>query len=303
MKIKTIMSIIAVFLLLSLSSQAIEYYIDENIYLDNTGSASITGEANIDLLKYIKPDKNVIKGETPELTLKKDRYWLFQYETEQNLSSIIIKLNLPKNTVINHIDTNLKINIENTDQGIQIKFLGSNKPLKIKLQYYMSDHPTKLIGEINNENGQEKAFYETVIILEGIIILIFIVMLIFILTRKKKKSVIAQKTKNKKTAKKHKSNKIKKKGEAEIDHEKITTIRPTLNETQLRILDALIERKGICSQSIIQHMTNIPKSSLSRNIDIMHKKNIIVKYYTGTRNNVKLHPSFYKGLFYKETEE
>jgi uncharacterized membrane protein len=71
---------------------------------------------------------------------------------------------------------------------------------------------------------------------------------------------------------------------------KIDLIKPTLNETQIKIIDALLEKKGESSQTALQYLAKIPKASLSRNVEILAQKEIIQKFFNGTSNYVKIHP-------------
>jgi len=262
---------------------SLEYYVDEDIELDRTGTASIIGETNIDILNYLKPVDDMIDGQTPELTEKKDKFWLFDYEHNETLSSILIDLYLPKHSTINYIDTNMQINIRTSERGILINFFGADKPLKIKVQYSLNDEDSKLVI---GQQGQEPVLPEqdnTLFLVSGLIILLVIIAILsynlYTLKRLVKMPV---------------EDEIEPKKSDEINHERINTVRPTLTETQIRIMDAILEKKGQCTQSVIHHMTNIPKSSLSRNIENLHRRNILVKFYNGTTNFVKLHPSFYK---------
>ena len=98
----------------------------------------------------------------------------------------------------------------------------------------------------------------------------------------------------KKLKKKDKKVKESKKSKQVIDEEKLKTIKLTLNENQLKILEALINKGGEASQTQLSYLTDVPKSSLSRNIELMSQKSVISKFYSGTSNYIKLHPSLYK---------
>ncbi|MFW5852874.1 MAG: helix-turn-helix transcriptional regulator [Nanoarchaeota archaeon] len=68
----------------------------------------------------------------------------------------------------------------------------------------------------------------------------------------------------------------------------------TLNENQLKIIEALLQKEGEASQTQILYLTGVPKSSLSRNLEILAQKQVISKFYNGTSNYIKIHPSLYK---------
>ncbi|MFP4423968.1 MAG: helix-turn-helix transcriptional regulator [Candidatus Woesearchaeota archaeon] len=84
--------------------------------------------------------------------------------------------------------------------------------------------------------------------------------------------------------------------EKDINHEKLDAIKITLNENQLKIIEALLQKDGEASQTQIQYLTGVPKSSLSRNLEILAQKQVISKFYNGTSNYLKIHPSLYKEI-------
>ena len=68
----------------------------------------------------------------------------------------------------------------------------------------------------------------------------------------------------------------------------------TLNETQLKIVDALLDQDGECSQTKLRHLTGIPKASLSRNLELLSQKHVVSKFYNGTSNYIKVHVGLYE---------
>jgi uncharacterized membrane protein len=61
------------------------------------------------------------------------------------------------------------------------------------------------------------------------------------------------------------------------NYEKIKIIKKTLAESQEKIVDLLIDAKGELIQKQLQHRSGLPKATLSRNIDVLLKKGIIIK--------------------------
>ena len=232
----------------------ISYYIDEKITISENGDAYIKGTTNVDLLADVHPVNENIDGRTSELTSKKAKYWLFSYDSKSNLSASYIQVSLPKGAVINYIKSSLSINLATNNDIITATFFGENKQAGITIQYSLSKTSSFLLGLIPG--------------LIAVIVVVLAVSLIFLLPKKK----IKQK----------------------IDENKLSAIKPTLNETQIKIIDALLEKKGEASQTAIMYMTNIPKSSLSRNVEILSQKELIQKFYNGTSNYIKLHPSLRK---------
>lgn len=254
--------ILLIFIVLASAAHGIEYYLDEEIIIDRDGSAYISGTTNMDILSGLKPTDDKIAGSTQELTNKKGPYWLFSYNSAYNVSNFIIQLVLPENVKINHIGSKSKVNIDTEDNHQVITFIGENKPLDIKVQYSFKE--SQKSGEFSG------------LLLIIILVLIILVAGVLILVIKNIKKTPKKKTKH------------------ELDEEKIKTIKLTLNDNQLKILEALIEKKGEASQTQLMYLTGIAKSSLSRNIELMTQKNVLSKFYSGTSNYIKIHPALYQ---------
>lgn len=248
-----LLSLLILTLLLIPFTYSLDIYIDEEITIDNKGDAEIIGSTNLDFLKDIKPINEKIEGSTPELTTKEGKYWIFSYNSKENVSASFIKVSLPKGAVINHIKSGLLVNIATGNDVITATFFGEDKVADIQIQYSMSD----------------KEFLE-ISALPWLVILSLIALatitMVF-LSNKKKLS---------------------------INTMKLSEIKTTLNETQIKIIDALLEKKGQSSQTAIQYMSGIPKASLSRNVELLAQKEIIQKFYNGTSNHIKIHPKFKK---------
>ncbi|MBN1503403.1 hypothetical protein JW930_07730 [Candidatus Woesearchaeota archaeon] len=69
-----------------------------------------------------------------------------------------------------------------------------------------------------------------------------------------------------------------------VDSKKTDLIRKTLTQNQLLIFNILIQAKEPITQKQLLHRTQLPKSTLSRNLDIMEKKNILKKQSRGMVN-------------------
>ncbi len=243
---------ILILLILIPFTYSLEYYLDEEITLKDNGDSEIKGTTNVDFLTEIHPINDNIEGITPELTTKEGKYWLFLYDSKENLSASFIKISLPKGAVINHIKSQLSVNIATDNDVITATFFGDNEPVTIQIQYSLSN---KEILDISLLHW-----------------LIFISLIAVVAI------AVVYLSKNK----------------VRIDTKKLYTIKSTLNETQIKIIDTLLEKKGQASQTAIQYMTGIPKASLSRNIELLAQKEIIQKFYNGTSNHIKLHPSMKK---------
>lgn len=266
--------IIPLFILLLLSSFAYaDYYIDEDILIENDGTAYVKGTSNLDILSIIDAEDEVIEGYTQELTLKQGLLWKFVYKTDQNLSIYDINVILPEFAEIQSVESDAKVSIRASNNRQIINFKGKGEPMDIEVGYVLPNS--------KQEKEPDYTFYYLVIAL-----ILGISIGYFILRKPKKKE---------KTFHKHE-----KKQEAitdKLDQTKIDTIKLTLNEAQLKILEALIEKKGEASQTTIKYLTGLPKSSLSRNIELMSQKSIVSKFYNGTSNYIKIHPSMYAVMY------
>jgi len=73
-----------------------------------------------------------------------------------------------------------------------------------------------------------------------------------------------------------------------IPRQKMAAVRSTLTDAQRLIVDSLIAAKSPITQKQLQHRTKLPKATLSRNIEILHQKNIIEKQSRGLMNMIWL---------------
>lgn len=257
--------ILFITIMLSSLSLAEENYIDEEIEILENGDAVVNGVTNVELFSDLKIDGDKIDGVTSELTSKVGKQWLVDYGSEIVFSNSIIKILFPSNVKVEDIETNSKINIENFNGKTRLTFIGEDNVLDIKIKYSF----------IEVQYDSNWVYW---------IILVVIVVLVAILFNKKKKNL---KTKQEKVTKKEHE-------EKQINKQKLDGIKMTLNETQLKIVDALLDQKGECKQTKLRHLTGIPKASLSRNLELMSQKNIISKFYNGVSNYIKIHPSLYE---------
>lgn len=258
------MRFVLVFLALILfctSAFAADYYINEEITVFRGGESYVEGSTNLDILGDLKHINEKIDGYTEELTSKKGRFWLFSYQSLDTLSDLKIKLILPENIEIDHISSSSKESLSIEDNHPVLDFVGQDVPLDIKVKYSF-------------KYAKENKGFDFGKILIPLIIIIIVILFIFTRKKLKKKPV-------------EKKDKV-------IDEEKLKTIKLTLNENQLKILEALINKGGEASQTQLKYLTDVPKSSLSRNLELMSQKHVISKYYSGTSNYIKIHPSLYK---------
>ncbi|MFA6089522.1 MAG: hypothetical protein WC755_06675 [Candidatus Woesearchaeota archaeon] len=260
-------------------------YITEEITIAGNGDSSISGTTNVNFLKDVSVNNEAIIGTTSELTKKDGKKWTFYYNAKRNVSKTEISVSLPKNAVINYISSPLLVYIQSSGEVVTIEFTGNNKPAEITIQYEIMS---------NLDSG----FFTTGTIIIGIIVLIMIIAsIVFLLNKKKsnkKENIEEKKNEEHKTKQTAHHTTHTEQSHHGIDMDKLATVKLTLNETQLKIIDALLEKKGEAKQTVIMYMTNIPKASLSRNVELLAQKNIVEKFYNGTSNFIKIHPQFRK---------
>lgn len=62
----------------------------------------------------------------------------------------------------------------------------------------------------------------------------------------------------------------------------------TLNERETKIVDALVQNKFEASQSVLRHLTGIPKTSLSRSFSSLEAKKVLGVEKQGKMVKIKL---------------
>jgi uncharacterized membrane protein len=72
-----------------------------------------------------------------------------------------------------------------------------------------------------------------------------------------------------------------------LDH-----VTKTLNEKQKLIVDTLIQSGGSLNQNQLRHKTGLPKASLSRILNDLERKNIVVKEKLGLTNKIRISKDF-----------
>lgn len=271
---KFLLVLFAIFFLQAIYAE--NYYADVQIEVKSDGSTNIFGSTNYPQFLNITNSQGY--------TSKKGDMWTLNISTKETFEDFVYELTLPENANINYIKTTPKFRIENEENKIKIIGVDENKPLTLIVQYQ--------IKPINN------FFSEKNIIL--VIILIFIISLlivIFIGFRFVKKLNLDFKTEIEKLKKKAKfrASNMQNKTEnekvpknSEQKNEKKTLI--DLSKFPLRqqeIITILITRKKI-TQKELETQMKIPKSSISRNVQALVSKNIIIKENKGMTNYLSL---------------
>lgn len=261
---KLILFIFVLFLISPVLAQE-ELLLQINVFDD--GSALIIGSATINPeIEDIEYEEGTLYGYTQHLTNKKGATWTFSLEIEQDFSNSYVKVILPENSKLGLISSSLDsfISIENKD--IIIEFVGKEK-VDIEFNYEL-------------ETSQEKKL--DFIYVVGIIVTIIILGIgIWSFLKKKKKNPEKEKEKKERKQKKRaKENPLK-------------PVMNTLNEREKKIINELLEHKKL-KQNQLQHLTKIPKVSLSRHLVNLENKNLIIKKSLGKTNIISINKDFDK---------
>ncbi|MGV8161886.1 MAG: helix-turn-helix transcriptional regulator [Candidatus Nanoarchaeia archaeon] len=278
------------------SAQAAEYYADLELAVNEDGSVEIKGITN---------DQSFSSGIHDEFTSKRGVYWLLNLSSNKNYSDYILSITLPEGAEFNYLKTEGRSRVS-YDKGIRIIASGSSN-LNIVVQYQVKDkhEPTFIfwfimtiagIGimgffswkkffkrsktvtmNVEEKNRFEKAVKKEVREVKN---------KAWHKARNKVKKVV------KKKAEKESEIDVKKEAGNEVKNEKVAVLKQTLNDNQVKVLELLIDAKGELTQKQLQHRSGLPKATLSRNIELLSKKNILIKQSRGLTNMIILSKEF-----------
>jgi len=228
-----------------------QYYADITINVENNGRVNIEGKTNY--------EEFAIAKNTQKYTSKKEEYWILNISTKDKFDNFIFELNLPKHSEINYIKTTPTFRIDEKENKIIIIGTGENKPLTLIVQY-----KTNFITEIKENNY-----------LSYLLITILLAIMLFF-------GVRMFKFKNNHNDKSNNINNIETSEEG--DETKDLTILP---ERQQDII-SILRKKGKITQKELEKEMQIPKSSVSRNVQTLVIKGIVKKEQVGVTNYLSL---------------
>ena len=187
------------------------------------------------------PDLN--SRSTQEFTSKKGNIWTLGITAHEQFSEYIYTIKFPQGTQI--IDLNLPSTYRLSTENNELVITGTGE----KIPFFIDADYT--INQTQNTGINSGLFF-----ILGIVI-VFGTFLYF-------KSL----TKNKSIEKKEET-------------KKFTFNKDALSERQLQIVEYLEKHNGKATQAELQKVTNLPKASLSRNLDGLERKEIIQKERKG----------------------
>lgn len=179
---------------------------------------------------------------TQEFTSKKANLWNLTINAPEEFSEYIYTIKFPEGTQI--IDLNLPSTYRVSTENNELVIIGTGekRPLFIDVDYTINSPQSQPINAI--------FFY-----IFGVI-LVFVAFLYY-KNLNKNNALVKQETK------------------------RIPFNKEALSERQLQIVEYLEKHNGKATQAEIQKVTNLPKASLSRNLDTLERKEIIQKERKG----------------------
>jgi uncharacterized membrane protein len=238
-------ALLLVFFLLALQTNALAqtYYADLSINLGQDGTATISGLTNHPQLE---------SKTTSDLTSKKGSVWTFNLSLpkEDEFSDYVYEIVLPTGAAVNYVKSSGSFRLAGRGDQIIVYGSGENESLSVLIQYQ--------IGATQSKTTPVEYYYIGAILLISLGGLIFF----FYLGRKK-----------------HLSSKEKPEFETSPNEEVDESI---LSDRQKDILEVLRKAGAPVNQTVICDKLNLPKSSVSRNIDSLEG----LGYITKTRNGM-----------------
>ncbi len=236
------------FLLTSVYSQN---YADVEIFVESDGSVTIEGTTNYE------PFNNIVDSQ--QFTSKKGEYWILNITTNEIFDSFIYELNLPEGSQINYIKTTPNMRIDQDGTRIKLIGTGENKHFTIIVQYKINSNST---------------FFTQNKIITFLIIIVFVIMVgssyLFYRVLQRTKQIPIK----------------------DINGSKDEQIKSTYDinnfpERQQEIIK-LVEKNKKMTQKQLEQSMNIPKSSVSRNVQTLVIKGILRKESAGQSNYITL---------------
>jgi len=242
---------LSIFTILSLffpSYQAIDFYADLEITVDNAGFVSIKGNTN-------HPD--ILFKDSQNYTSKTQNLWTLNISANMTFSDFIFSIILPEHTDIRSIYSSGSTLISEESGNLIIKGYGSNESLSIVVEYQ-----TNKSLETVDVFGLD---FFTLILIICIIVLFICFLIVLFLVDKREKPIFYDK-------------------KEDITKTKLIG----LNDRQKKIMTLMQKSNIALTQTDIQRELIMPKASVSRNIRTLELKGLIEKEQIGMSNLIRL---------------
>lgn len=280
--------------LLLTNSFSAQYYGDIEIEVKDTGIVLINGTTNYEAFK---------NSASHQYTAKDKEMWLLNISTQDDIfSNYIFRIVLPQGASVNYIKTTPNIRFETVDSKLNIIGVGSDKAIDILIQYSFKDKT-----DLNNHTIGSFISDNLIVVLFLIIMVILIILSLYGMKIKptlNNKEMLDNKrhdTNDKILQNKFETNNQSSKEDKEESLDFIKNTHSHLPQRQREIIEILCNEKQI-TQKKLELKLNIPKSSVSRNIQSLVNKRIIIKKESGNTNILELHEDILEKCKNKESK-
>lgn len=235
-------------MLFSISIVSAQYYADVQIFVEDNGLVNVEGKSNYQSLLEIK--------QSDIHTSKKNGIWTLNITIDENFDNFVYELNLPKYSTISYLKTTPTFRITDNGDHLQLIGTGENQKFYILLQYKIDTTKAFVTDNMSTVNY---IFYSI-----GVLIIIIgtLVILKLIRMNNKKKKVT-------------------------LNEEKIKVAYSILPQRQQDIIK-LLKKNDKMTQKQLEEIMEIPKSSISRNVQTLVVKGIVRKEQVGQTNYLSL---------------
>lgn len=258
---------------LALSSLAIaepSYYADISITVDEAGLTSISGNTN---------HENLSVENSPLYTSKEGAYWVFRISPEGVFENAIYEINLPKGSSVTYMKLPSFSRVETTGDGLTLVGTAQNQLLNLTVQYEILD--------VASDSSLPPWWFVAII---GLLISAGVV---FLKKKFSKKQIVsnspASNSSNSKYASSSDSPSSDLSSKLPLSEQRMNKYLPSLSDRQKELITLIKHSKtGSITQAELERITGFPKSSLSRNVDSLVRKELIEKKQTGMSNTLCL---------------
>jgi len=244
-------TVILFFLIISFilpSIQAIDYYADLEIIVDNAGFVSIDGNTNY---------PGLVIEDSEKYTSKTQSLWTLNITKNVTFNDFLFSIVLPEHAKIKSVSSSGSTFITEQSNTLVVEGYGNNESLSIVVQYQ-----TEKVLETDTFFGLDLVSGMLIVI---IIVLLFCFFIVLFFFDKREKPIFNGKK----------------------DHQLQAEPRG-LNDRQKKILHLLQQSTVALTQTDIQKELNMPKASVSRNIRRLELKGLIEKEQIGMSNIIRL---------------
>jgi uncharacterized membrane protein len=255
--------VIALLAALASPANAQSYYADVKIVVDMAGETQISGISN---------HPELAPRITQQYTSKQGEFWVLNITLPENFSEYIYEIEFPKNTAINYLSVPKSFRME-SNGNIRIIATGMEQPFFILAQYSFGPKPY----------SPYSFSPEMLLIFLGSLGLIVIALYPYMKDMHRNGTHSESGGSEEWVCPKETQPEAKIKENIQKEPPKpLKAYNPALfTERQNKILEIIAREGGHATQAKIQKETNIPKASLSRNIDALVRRKVILRERKG----------------------